>query len=157
MWKKVDNCNERYEVNELGIVRRIRTGSVLKPNKNGYVTLILLHGRSVNRSVVSIVTMAFFGKRFSTEWGFVDGNSSNCTVDNLIPPADECDEDEPEPVNGDLRVLYPSFYALVQPRRKVKERICLRCRTSFNSADMRLCSNCNHLNTRRASSSVFLD
>lgn len=61
-WKAIPGYEGLYEVSDLGNVRNVRTGRILKPAKNstGYLKVVLLkNGKLKNPKIHKLVAMAF--------------------------------------------------------------------------------------------------
>ena len=86
VWKQ---CEEvpAYEVSNLGRIRRISTGKILKPviNDKGYAVVFLMHnGRRHDRRVHRLVAEAFYpGDHEGMDVVHLDGDKLNNDVDNL--------------------------------------------------------------------------
>lgn len=89
MWKAIPAFPD-YEINEVGDVRRIKTGRIVRPtvNQQGNAMIGLSRdGEQYKRSLALLVALAFLGEpvnyRFDTPI-HVDGNKLNCRADNLM-------------------------------------------------------------------------
>lgn len=89
IWSTVPEFGN-YEVNRLGVVRRIDTGKILKPftrrGRTRYVRLYTTPGEARERSVASVVWAAFF-KRWPDPGLYIchsDGDPTNNSLDNLF-------------------------------------------------------------------------
>lgn len=94
IWKDIDGYEGLYQVSNLGRVKSLRSGKLLKQyvNNQGYaqVTLSLNNVRCLKR-VSRLVGYAFLSKNdLQTQINHIDENKLNNTVDNLewVTPKD---------------------------------------------------------------------
>jgi hypothetical protein len=89
VWKPIEGYEYRYAVSNLGRVKRVDTGLILKPwpNPQGYVCVGLYHdwrGARVAKPVGHLVTNAFLGPiPEGLCRNHKDGNKTNNRIDNL--------------------------------------------------------------------------
>lgn len=87
-WKLIESVDNKYEVNEYGVVRNIKTKRELKPhiNKYGYLQLNLydksvkLHCKKIHRIVAEVFLPRINNKN---EVNHIDGNKLNNHISNL--------------------------------------------------------------------------
>lgn len=83
---KIKSLNEKYEVNEFGVVRSVKTKRILKPNVNqyGYVVLVINgYGyKCKNVSIHRLVAECFVGEN-DLGVNHIDGNKENNHYSNL--------------------------------------------------------------------------
>lgn len=87
IWKNVNGFEGIYEVNNVGIVRTVKSGFLRKLQlaPNGYYSVTLkLNGKSYRKDVHRIVALAFLPQIEGKNWvNHIDNNKLNNNIDNL--------------------------------------------------------------------------
>ena len=103
-WKQIEGFN--YAVSNMGRVKNIRTGRIIKPSMENGTPRVSVYGSGTilekQKFCISHLVYNYFIKpmRKSVHIGFRDGNKSNCIPDNLYLMSEQPKKYTKKPKNG---------------------------------------------------------